>query len=520
MKRRLWLLIGVCALLISIHAPETNLTPSAVLAQDTATPHLEWLEKCKFETVFLPPDTETLGKTITCGILHTHEEPGNTDSTAIQVAFAILKADTDRPLADPIIYLEGGPGGSALFYIDPWVTSPLRQQRDIILVDQRGTGYSLPSLSCNAYLDLSYYSDAADIQACIEEMANNGVTLGNYNTDTNAHDIGELMALLQPELNYSTYNLLGISYGTRLGLAIIRDYPDLVRSAILDSVYPQVVDHYSELAPNLQRAINAMFVACERDADCNQAYPELERVFYEVIETMGQEEGESATTDFLNVIFSALYSKYRIQALPAAIYLYHTGNRTDGDDLFYNGIPGGTDWNHDYYDTYDDELVDEYYDAFYALNHADGFFMALECQEEFYFSSYEIAVATATDRNTSAVVATSQLYDVERMIEECPLWFDSPAPARANERVYSDVPTLVVAGEFDPITPPEWAKVARETLTTSYYFSFPGEGHGVIDGHPCVTSVFANFYADPYTEPDASCRADMSTEFYIHPDFE
>lgn len=520
MKRLLWLLIGVFVLLSTTPLEPTITRPQPALAQDMAAPYIEWQEKCKFETLFLPPDTETLGKTITCGILHTYEDPTNHASTHIQVAFAILKADNVHPLDDPIIYLEGGPGGSALFYIDPWVTSPLRAQRDIILVDQRGTGYSLPSLSCNTYIDAYFFAESEDIEACIDGMVANGVDLGNYNTNNNAHDIGELMTLLQPEMGYSAYNLLGISYGTRLGLAVMRDHPELVRSAILDSVYPQVVDHYSELAPNLQRAIEAMFMACERDAVCNAAYPELERVFYEVIADMGENYGESATTDFLNTIFAALYNKYRVQALPAAIYLYHEGNESDGDDLFYNGVPGSGGSYTDYYDSYDADIVDEYYDAFYDLNHADAFFMALECQEEFYFSSYEIAVATATDRNTNNVIATSQLFDVERMTEECPLWFDTPAPASSNERVYSDVPTLVVAGEFDPITPPEWAKVARETLNTSYYFSFPGEGHGVIDGHPCVTAVFAQFYANPYAEPDASCRAEMRADFYIHPDFE
>lgn len=520
MKRLLWLTIGV--LLLTMGSTLSNEAPATTAyAQDPAAPNIEWLEKCKFDTVFLPPDIEVLGETITCGILHTRENPSDASSTPIEVAFAILRATSDAPATDPVIYLEGGPGGSALFYIDAWVTSPLRAQRDIILVDQRGTGYSLPSLSCYAYFTAFYSGDINDIVRCVDELRVRGVDLGNYNTVNNAHDIAELMELLQLDMGYSTYNLLGISYGTRLGLAVMNEHPDLVRSAILDSVYPQVVDHYGELGPNLQRAIEAVFAACLRDETCNTAYPNLEAVFYAVIQDLYDEYGDDASTDFLNSVFSALYSKRRIQALPAAIYAYYDGNDYDGNDYLYYGAPSNDNYGYDdYYDSYDPDIRDDYFDAYYDLNHADAFFMALECQEEFYFTSYDTAVAIATDRNTNAIIADSQLYDVERMRDECPFWFSKPAPAVSNERIYSDVPTMVVAGEFDPITPPEWAKVARETLTTSYYFSFPGEGHGVIDGHPCVTAIFAAFYTDPFTEPDASCRSEMGIQFYIAPDYQ
>ncbi len=519
MKRLLWLLIGAVALLIS-PSPLPATTPQIASAQDAAVPSIEWLEKCRFDTLFLPPDIETLGQTIICGILHTYEDPTDAHSTPIQVAFSILSANDEASLDDPVVFLQGGPGGSALFYIDPWVTSPIRQQRDIILIDQRGTGYSLPSLSCSAYLSRYYFSSEADIQSCVDQLRTNGVDLGHYNTDNNAHDIGELLALLKPSMGYSNYNLLGISYGTRLGLAIMRDYPDLIRSAILDSVYPQVVDHYAELGPNLQRALEAVFSACQREDVCNTAYPNLEHIFYEVLEDMNENDDEYVLTNFLNTIFMALYSKYRIQALPAVIYLYSEGRQRAADNYLYYGITDDLPSYDAYYDSYDSDMLDDYFQAYYELGHADAFYMALQCQEEFYFTSYEIAVQFAADSNTNSLIATSQLYDVERMATECPYWFNAAAAPSANERIYSDIPTLVVAGEFDPITPPEWAKVARESLTTSYYFSFPGEGHGVVDGHPCTISIFDAFFDNPLTEPDASCRSEMGMEFFIHPDFD
>ncbi|PJF45047.1 MAG: hypothetical protein CUN55_00910 [Phototrophicales bacterium] len=517
MKRVIWLMCGVLMIIMLPTSTLGNSTVSPAHAQEGTVPYIEWLEKCKFKMIFLPPDTEVLGETITCGILHTYEKPNEPSSAPIQVVFAILHANTTTPRNDPILYLAGGPGSSALFSIDVWVDTPLRMERDIILVDQRGVGYSTPSLSCDAYMRSYYSRDISNITRCVNELHARGVDLGNYNTVNNAHDIGELMTLLQAEQGYESYNLLGISYGTRLGLVVMRDHPQLVRSAILDSVYPLVVDHYSELGPNLQRAIEAVFVACERDEACNRAYPNLEQVFYEVLEQLNIHGG---SVSFLNAVFSALYNKNYFQALPAAIYLIHEGNRHEGENYLYFGSPNSDFEGYDsYYDSYDSDLFDEYIAAYRKFNHANAFFMALQCQEEFYFSSYDIAVETAAARNTDRTIADSQLYDVERMAEECPHWFSTAAPESSNERIYSDIPTLVVSGEFDPITPPQWAKIARETLSNSYYFSFPGLGHGVIDGHPCVSKIFSDFLDDPYTQPDASCRAEMRTDWYIHPNY-
>lgn len=518
MKRFFHFLLAliVIASLFGIHIN----TPPVSHAQSVSSASIEWLEKCQFDQVFLAPDIETVGETLICGNLITRENPNDPQSLEIKIAFTILFAQTPTPEADPIVYLEGGPGGSALFNLDPWVTSPLRAQRDIILLDQRGTGYSQPTLSCY-YYDEGYDGTQEAMRRCIASIEASGADIGNYNTINNAHDVMELLTLLQSEQGYTTYNLLGISYGTRLALAVMRDYPQLVRSAILDSVYPQAVDAYGELAINAQSALDALFDACERDAECNSAYPNLEQVFYEVVEELNADpiEGAYDGSAFIDDMFSALYDVNLVKVLPAVIYLYQRGDWEEADEYFYNGLPEESSDYADYYDAYDPDLTDLYFTAFDQLSDSEGMFMALECQEEAYFSSYDEAVRITENSDIDPLVADSQLLSAEITYQDCALWVDTPAPPIANERIYSDVPTLLVSGEFDPITPPRWAAFAAETLPNSYNFVFPSFGHGLTDGHPCIISVFEAFLADPTSEPDASCRAEMRTEWFIHPDF-
>src|SRR5690606_18135932 len=138
-------------------------------------------------------------------------------------------------------------------------------------------------------------------------------------------------------LDYPQANLFGISYGTRLALAIMRDYPDVVRSVIIDSVYPQAVNAYEEEPLNTQRVFDALFAYCVADAACNSAYPTLEADFYTAVNTMNtnpavlydaeyDEEYELSGDDFIETLFSALYDTSIIPVLPAVITITAEGD--------------------------------------------------------------------------------------------------------------------------------------------------------------------------------------------------
>ncbi|MCA9904902.1 MAG: alpha/beta fold hydrolase, partial [Anaerolineae bacterium] len=216
------------ALLLSLLL--TVLLAAPVLAQDEL-PYVE-LTDCWMDL----PDGLVEGDDVDCGLLFVPEDRTDPDSATIELAVAILYASEDDVQPDPIIYLAGGPGGNAVDELEAWVDIPYIQDRDLILLDQRGTGYSFPSLNCP---EIEESEDDAT-QACRDRLVADGVNLQAYNSAENAADVADLRVAL----GYDEWNLYGISYGTRLAQTIVRDYPQGIRSVILDSAYP--------LAANLQ----------------------------------------------------------------------------------------------------------------------------------------------------------------------------------------------------------------------------------------------------------------------------
>jgi pimeloyl-ACP methyl ester carboxylesterase len=201
---------------------------------------------------FLVIAPEVEGETIVCGRLIVPENRARPSSPTISLQVAIVLSPASEPAA-PIVYLEGGPGGSAVVNVpDVWTRSALRRHTDLLIVDQRGTGYSTPSLDCPEFLD-----DEADdpVRACRDRLTAAGVDLGAYQSRESARDVADLLAVL----NIEKATLFGVSYGTRLALTIMRDHPKRIVSAILDGVYPPHVNSYNEQAENGFLAFERLF---------------------------------------------------------------------------------------------------------------------------------------------------------------------------------------------------------------------------------------------------------------------
>jgi pimeloyl-ACP methyl ester carboxylesterase len=132
---------------------------------------------------------------------------------------------------------------------------------------------------------------------------------------------------------------------------------------------------------------------------------------------------------------------------------------------------------------------------------ADAVQNSILCREETPFDSYERLV----ELGEQLPPQFARVFDSRAIYDLCAAWGVAPADAAEKEAVVSDVPTLILAGEFDPITPPAWGRLAGETLSRSYYYEFPGLGHGVMRSNRCGFQIGAQFLEDPYTEPDASC---------------
>lgn len=490
------------------------LTCTLVLSAAIQMPTLARQADSSFEYADCPfdvPQGETEGNSMDCGYFIVPEDYADPDSPTIELAVAILYADTDTPQPDAVIYLAGGPGASALSEADSWVESPIRASRDIVLLDQRGTGYSNPSLSCPEAPDGA--TDAEAAQSCHDYWVDQGVNLSAYNSIQSATDV----AALREALGYDEWNLLGISYGTRLALATIRDNPTGVRSVILDSTYPPQVNDQEEASSDQVATFQVLFAGCAADPVCSDAYPDLENVFYETVDRLNAEPASYVTTDpdtgeesdatlsgddFSEALFQGLYATDNIPYLPAVIYAVADGDYGLLDDLNSGALVAGE--NGRVVTLRQDEPPSD---------DADAMYNSVTCSEEIPFNNYDAAIADA--ESTPPEVRDGLVGSVESMFETCRIWDVTPAPAFEAEPVVSDLPTLVLAGEYDPATPPAWGEIAAETLSNSFFFEFPGVGHGTIDGGDCPVSIIVAFLDDPTTEPDSSCIAEMTPPEFV-----
>lgn len=460
------------------------------------------------------------GREVTCGWLTVPEDRSDPDNdSSIQLHVALFSSDSPNPAPDPIVYLEGGPGGDALEAI-PFVFemrfAPFLANRDLIMFDQRGTGYSQPSLACPENKELIFDLLEEDISAeaaselgveallaCHERLVADGVNLGAYNSAQSAADLNDLRLAL----GYEAWNLWGVSYGTRLAQTVMRDYPDGgVRSVILDSAYPLQVNLLTDTPANVARAMDVLFAGCAADAVCNEAYPDLEAVLTDAVAEMNEEriilplnnvltgeryEAFFGGDDLLGVVFQSLYVTEIIPDLPKLIYDVSQGDTTNLSALMSSFL-----------------LNTEFVSI--------GMQFSVQCFEENSFATRDEVMA--------AVEAYPELVGVFRYsanlgvlaLSICDEWGAGMADALENTAVTSDIPTLILAGEYDPITPPAWGLLVQETLSNAYFYEFTGTGHGVSLSGDCGLAVVESFLAEPADEPDTTCLVEVdSPEFTV-----
>jgi len=481
-------------------------------AQETSEPRFE-TTPCVFEV----PE----GYVVDCGNLIVPELriPSAADSAnTIRVAFARIRSRATSPALDPLIYLDGGPGGHTLVSGDVLIDyfDPFLDRRDVILFDQRGVGFSEPALDCPeaaqyfyAVLDgyLSPEEDAAlnvpgNIDLfCRDRLVDQGVNLSAYNSRENAADVADLARAL----GYSQINLLGVSYGTRLGLTIMRDHPGVVRSAILDAVYPPQVNLFNEIIRNADRAFTTLFEGCAASPECGAAYPDLEQVFYDLVDDLNASPqtdwyyDDYTDTDYevqvdgyllINQLFGSLYSTTLIPSLPQAIYDAAEGNYAAFVEGSFYSL-----WSQQFFST-------SMYDA-------------VQCYEEAAFSS--VSEALAIEGDFPQVLRDFYFGSAEYTYYICDSYGLDEADPLENEAVRASMPTLVTVGEYDPITPPAWAIETAAKLPFSFYYEYPGVGHSAYFGSECARRMALQFVEMPTVAPESACLDQMKAPAFRLP---
>jgi pimeloyl-ACP methyl ester carboxylesterase len=462
------------------------------------------------ECTILLPEGRTPDQ-VTCGYVTVPEDRDRSGGRQIRLAVAVIKSASPDPEPDPILYLSGGPGGPSLegemlgfgssFFGDPYLA-----ERDLVFYDQRGTGLS-EGLYCDElqqiFLDglrqqippeeIGQRQDEA-LQACHEGYLADEIDLAQYTSANSALDIVDVMTAL----GYDEWNILGVSYGTRLALTAMRDTPQHIRTVLLDSTLPTQVDGALSNGRTFERALGVLIDDCAAHPGCGKAYPGFEQDFWDLVNRANEDPIDITINDptggtiplsvtgddIMGGTFDALYSTDLLSLIPFAIEQIAAGN-TGLLSMLAEGL------------------------IFAGGGFADGMSVSIYCNEELPFFT-EAALEEQTGGLRPEVIEAGigitsvEVLEAER--EFCADWVDSDLSRNENRAVHSNIPTLVLAGSYDPVTPPEWGELASRTLSNSNFYEFPGTGHGVVYGRSeCASTIALQFFAAPDDEPDASC---------------
>lgn len=445
-----------------------------------------------------------------CGYVSVPKFHAKPDGERIKLAVAKLPALNGAANNPPLIMAQGGPGGAGIKTFAQFAAVPpislLRQDRDIVLFDQRGTYYSQPRLDCPAYFDLSL--DLLDRTVSPEERAKlgvealntckadyeaKGIDLSAFNSYENAADVPFIML---DGLGYSSYDFYGVSYGTLLGQHVMAVAPRGLRSAILDANVPRQANFITAVPENAWNAMRAFFKACAADEVCSDIAPDLEATFLGTVEALNAQPATITLTDpdtgksykalitgdiLVSVFFQLLYITQLYPQLPNFLVSAANGDFAWAERLLPQVI--------------------------FDRTMSYGMYMAVVCAEEADFTEADFKV-----EGVPAIVAQAMLQSGLEILATCEVWKLPKLPAEANTPVNSDIPTFVISGEFDPITPPNFGDIVAKSLRNAFHVVYPATGHGIL-GAPCPSQMVAAFLADPSKQPDASCVSGMALRF-------
>ena len=448
---------------------------------------------------------------INCGYLTVPEDRNDTESGRLIELFVVRIAAQEPAGNAPMIFLAGGPGSPVADRIEDVLSSQLHHSYDIIAIDQRGAGFSRPSLNCHELDDQSLSSLKRGIRDCYHRLVDEGFVLHAYNSANNANDIHDLLAALEIE----NANVYGVSYGSRLALTLARDFPRRLRALILDGALPLQVNRLEAHAVNGYQAFERLFDSCATHDDCGRGYPDLREAFYDVIRMLNQTPAEIeyerdnylvllTSDDFVNEIVSMLYDKGLIPYLPMMI------------DAFANGEIDSIPWADARNRWSQPSTEGEPRIAVDDLS--EGAWLSVRCADDVPFNRREEIVNRAA-RLPGAVRRAL----VDKAISDlamCKTWAVAGAALTENQPVISDIPTLLLSGYFDPVTPPEWGDEAAKYLANSWHYVFPDSGHGVLfeSDAECAESIALSFLVNPNSQPDALCILELTLpDFYIRP---
>ena len=446
-----------------------------------------------------------------CAPFSVPENWARPDGRKLALRLALIRAHAAQPAPDPVLYLAGGPGQSA---IDTWpeiapALDDVLAHRNVILLDQRGTGGSAP-LTCPEATPKAAATPAAtatarhaaksrhvqpaasstarmiavetETRVCLAALQKRGLNPADFTTTQAVHDL----AALRHALGDPQFDLVGVSYGTRVAQQFVMRHPHAVRSVVLDSVVPDQLILGQDFGVNLDAALRDDFALCTNSPACHKAFGDPWATLLELKKRLEkntpevnfrtpddfQPKQEAMTADALvGLVRLYAYSPLTAALLPLSLHAASEGHFGP--------------------------LLAQSHFISSSLQHSlnDGMQLSVVCSED-------VPWLKVTPREADTLLGDAYFRQLQA---QCALWPHGAVPANFHAPLRSNVPVLILEGQFDPVTPPRYGTEVLKGLGDARMLIAPGQGHNVI-GAGCMPRLVKQFIAKPDPRTlDAKC---------------
>lgn len=472
------LLYGTVAVLLAL------LPPAA--AAPSAGPATVTLEDCRISAGPGFP-----GIKARCADLERPLDPDDPGRGTIRLFVAVVAALSLEPQPDPFVPIAGGPGqASSEFYAGfAEAFEDIRRERDILLVDQRGTGRSTP-LVCDIEEQVIEGQVSVD-----ESMAAARRCLADLPQDprffTTSVAVTDLEAV-RKALGYRALNVYGVSYGTRVAQHYLRRFPTATRTLILDGVVPPQVPLGPMIAIEAQRALDEVFARCAENGPCAERFPSVAAAFARLKASLLAKSVSVDVPDPITGRTQAVVFGHNELAGALRILSYHPSTVALIPLLVHEAASGNLA-----------PLASQYLMASRSLSEAlsIGMHNAVVCTEDAPFYARD-----AVDREAleATYIGPVQLDALEAI---CSVWPRGVLDDGLDRPLATDKPVLLLSGDADPITPPRFAELAAKEMRNSRHLVGTDQGHGQA-ARTCIPEIMADFVATASVEHlDVACLA-------------
>ena len=450
-----------------------------------------------------------------CGYVKTPEQHAQPQGPTIDLAVVRVRSSSHTPAQDPLFVEQGGPGDTtigvfvnlALPMKSPGLFNVLKS-RDLLFVEERGTRYSKPFLSCpeiNAHNVAAAKGERAPtdpgwIKACNARFKASGINPSAFNTRENAADI----FYVAETLGYREFNFYGGSYGTLLGQYVTAQdgkHKARLRTAILDGVVRPDIDFNLGFSHTISHSLRNVFNDCAQDLRCSQSYPGLEQKFLAVVEKLNQKPIDITLTvpstktrfvakldgvRFIDGILSSLTRTSAANGLPKLIAA------ADRDDFGWIEEPLSGDLEPD---------------------NANEMYHTVLCART---KSIQVTPAQVLPAPYPQMLPIAKR-EADVVRNACEVLSVDLQPRYVYEN--PQIPVLVLNGAYDPVTPQPYGEAVAKNFKTAYSYTFPAVGHIALILKPdvpaatCSAQIALDFLANPNRAPDSSCISQIKPAF-------